>query len=196
MGRCLIVVLLVVAGYASSAAGADRGWVMRVGGGPLYPSGDDGDLLGRAFAVEVAKPLRPWFTLGLEAAWLHVDGMSWYDWNTYVQVDPWNDAIVTARFRLQAPARVGPVPFVEASSGISMPWGGGAEYGYVVLGPGYWYGTFRPEASGLQWVNSVGAGLRVVLPGKWPDPEVGVRRHLWDGGKVPRVVEPRIALSW
>lgn len=195
MRRGVVIVSLVLLVAAGSARGADRAWVLRAGGGPLYPSADQGELLGRAFAVEVAKPLRPWFTLGLEAAWLHVDGSTLYGWNTYTQVDPWNTAIVTARVRLQAPARTGPAPFVEASNGVSMPWGGGAEY-RTYFGSGSWYSVNLPEASSLQWVSSVGVGLRIVLPGRWPDPEVAVRRHLWDGGHVQRVVEPRVALGW
>lgn len=195
MHRGVTIVSLVLLLGAGSAWGADRAWVLRAGGGPLYPSADDGELLGRAFAIEVAKPLRPWFTFGLEAAWLHVDGSSQYGWNTYTQVDPWNDAVVSARIRLQAPARTGPVPFLEASNGVSMPWGGGREYRNYV-GPGSYWSALVPEASGLQWASAIGAGLRIVLPGTWPDPELGIRRHLWDGGHVDHVVEPRLALSW
>ncbi len=188
-------VALLVAGLCVVTAGVawggvpDRVW--RAGGGVLYPSTSDGSFLGRAFAVGVAAPVRSWCLLGLEAGWMRVDGRSQYSGPGYLyRRDAWTDLAVSASLRLQAIVRVGPAPFVETTQGLSMPSGGGG----AVDAPPYAFGI--AEDSSVHWTTTVGIGVRVGVPGRWPDPEVAVRKHLWDGGLVRAVVEPRVALTW
>ncbi len=188
-------VMLVVCGWCVALAGAAWGggpdWTWRASGGVLYPSTTDGPFLGRAFTVGMAAPVKPWCLLGFEAGWMRVDGATEPSYfGASYRRDPWTDLTVAGTFRLQANVRVGPAPFVETTQGLSMPSGGGG----AVDSPPYAFAI--AEDSSVHWTTAVGFGVRVVVPGPWPDPEVALRKHLWDGGLVRSVVEPRLAVTW
>ena len=179
--RALLVAGLLVlfwGPWAGRAQGEEPGSALRVGGGPLYSTLRQGIPVGRAFMLGAAKPLRPWFQLGIEAAWLRVDGRTVsHDYGFYsYRTEPSDEVIVAATFRMQGPVDVGPAPFVEASHGGSLAPAGGA--------------------SDLKWYSSVGIGLRFVVPAPWPDAEVCLRRHFWDDPDHRTLVEPRFALAF
>lgn len=187
--------LFAVALFGSTAIGADRNWVVGVGSGQLYSSATDGQWLGRSCSVSAASALRPWFLFGGEMSGYRIDGgeVDDYGWSgTHYRIEPWYAVVPAATFRVQPPVRRGLAPFVGASSGVSWSTGGDVR----MTGPAYPRGYVEPRLDETVWFSSIEMGLRVVLPGAWPDPEASLRSIAWIGDDSRHLFEPRFALRW
>lgn len=178
--------------WAGSVLGAERPVVLQAGGGALFPSTTDGPFLGRSYFVSVARPLRPWFLLGGEASWYKIDSSrDWSYWGVS-EISAWNSVVVAATFRLQVPVRVGPAPFLVASSGAAWSNGGDTTF-WSIGGP---FASIYDGPDQTVWTSSVGLGVRAILPGDWPDIEVSARKTSWITTRISSLVEPRLSLSW
>ncbi len=188
-----IAALLAITFLGSRALAAEPGWALQVGGGALYPSTTDGPFLGRSWSVGFAKPLRPWFLFGCEAGWYRIDGTEGSDYfGDHFWTQPWDAVEGALTFRVQVPVRVGPAPFFAASHGFAKGSGGDV-YRYGIASPrGYTVQGFDETV----WLSSLALGLRVVVPGRWPDVEASVRKVVWIDSPVGSVVEPRLALAF
>lgn len=194
MRRLAAAVLVLAAmhvGVGVACAEGD-GWVVQAGYGPLYPSTTDYSFLGRSMSVSAAKPLKPWFLFGPAVEWYRLDPHESPGSIVSIRTEAWDAIVVSATFRVQPPVRVGPAPFLTASSGLSLTAGGDT---YTS-----WYGnsysfTYHGRKS-LVWASSIGLGVRVVAPGRWPDAEFEIRRTAWIDSAVYTLFAPRFAIMF
>ena len=186
----LMIAVLHLSG--SEALGADDGWVVQAGYGPLYPSTTNYSFLGRSMSLAAAKPLKPWFLFGTAAEWYRLDPRESQGSNVSTRTEAWDAIVLSATFRVQPPVRVGPAPFVTASSGLSWTGGGDTYTSWYGNPYAYWY----QGRESLVWASSIGLGVRVVLPGAWPDAEFEMRRMTWIDNPVSTLFAPRFAITF
>lgn len=190
--RVLVVLALVLAGVsAGNEASAERGWIVRVGGGLLETGGSAG---GGGF-VGVAIPAQPWCLVGLEAGAYQLGReryVGYYTGGGWSHADPARLFEVSATLRLQVAPESGLAPFLSVQAGMARLRHGDVT-GYGGWPPAaYSYTGETENVPGL----AIGIGVRAVLPRAWPDVEAGVRLGIWSSRDATTFVEPRIALAF
>jgi len=181
---------------SGSALGAERGWVVLAGGGSIEPSERSSLRSGTTASLAVAHVTRPWLLIGGEFGWTGTPGVQGASIpEVRVTRDDTRAYAVSAVVRLQVPVRVGPAPFALFESGFTrLRWGAvhydGSNSGYL-----YVNGVTPGE---VQWGSrmAVGAGLRAVIPGAWPDPEVSARAVTLGLEHQQNFAEYRYSLAW
>lgn len=190
--RCRVfVVLALVLASTPAAASAERGWVVRVGGGLLETGGSTG---GGGF-VGVTFPAEPWFLVGLEAGAYQL-GRGRYV--AFLTGGGWSNADqerlfeLAATFRLQMAPESGFAPYLSVQAGMARLRHGD------VTGYGGWPPAAYSYTGETEIVSALalGIGLRAVLPRAWPDVETGVRLGIWGSRDATTFVEPRVALAF
>lgn len=195
-GSLLLAVILAGSLARGSSAAAERGWVVQAGGGSIEPSERSSLRPGTTASLAVAHVTRPWLLIGGEFGWTGTPGAEGASTpEVRVTRDDTRAYSMSAVVRLQVPVRVGPAPFAVFESGFTRLRWGASHYDGSNSGFLYVNGVTPGE---VQWGSraAVGAGLRVVLPGAWPDPEASARAVTLGLQRQANFAEYRYSLVW
>ena len=162
---------------ASVATAGEREWDMRAAAGR---SGAEDYVLvgGKSLILGLATPVRSWLVVEANAAWHEFPpGMGTTESNGVFEFDRSRVIAATLGSRFQIPVRSGLSPYAVFEVGA-----GGAS-----LSEMRWSfestGT-RPGRAGLVWITGAGLGLRLVLPGAWPDFDASFRGGYWTSPSI------------
>jgi hypothetical protein len=189
------VVLTVSLAASFAVAAPERGWVIQASGGSIEPSSHAGLRSGKGAGLAALYRVQPWFLVGGEfAGW---GGMPHRGYMSIpevrVRADDARAHSLSAVVRVQPPTRVGPAPFALLEAGYTrFRWG---DVHYDGSGFGYPSGVERGE---VEWGSrmAIGIGLRLVLPGEWPDPEASARAVTLGLERQANFAEYRYSLTW
>lgn len=190
-----VAALLAVATLCSGdTLAADRNWIVQAGGGSATPSQQSGLESGSGAFIAVLHEARPWLAVGAEAHWLGwaAGGLVTFPENR-VWANRTNAGSIAATCRLQAPVRAGLAPFAVVEAGYARLRSGDLFYDGSAFGL-----PSGVEPGEVQWGTrmGIGAGLRVVIPRGWPDPEASVRSVTLGLDRQTSFTDIRFALSW
>lgn len=179
---------------SGTALGADARWDLVLGGGPAYLSSASGFTEASGLCVSAVRTVRPWLFVGGAA-----------DWNSFTpeglvtipeirtSVGHTRVTALSAVVRVQPDVHAGPAPFAILEAGCARVHFGDVRFD----GSGFGYASgVTPGA--VEWGArmAAGAGLRLVVPGGWPDLEASARAVTLGLRERLNFTELRAALSY
>ncbi len=191
----IVLVALVIFGGTGPAARAESDWVGQAGLGAIVPAGDSGLDPGFSVSIFLARPVRPALLVGAEASWITLvprNGYSFY-FGPSPTTDDTHIATLTAMLRVQPPVHAGPAPFMAVEAGVARARTGDRHASRVPFGSGD--GVSR---GAVEWGSRLSAalGVRMVVPGGWPDLELSVRGSRLGFERSLTFAELRAALAF